>query len=339
MARQHPTRLHRLIPGGLVLGLGLLSTCLLGLQHAAPPLPAQAAQAALVIPATQPAPAAPASLAGPAPPATPATSAALSSPPALANLDFAAGEVGQAPPGWILSQSSREHGYTVTTAADSPGGGRSARLAAPAHDAGTPQPPGILTSSFDATPYRGKAVRFRAAVKTAGAGGPESQAQLWLRIDRPEGRKGFSDNMSDRPIREATWGRYEIVGPVAADATRVNLGLLVEGGASASLAAASFDVLGDAVAPEPARPLDDRRLDNLVAFTRLLGYVRYFHPSDQAAAADWNRLAMAAIPSVERAAGPAELARALETLGWTRHLEGDYDEAIARWNEATTLWN
>jgi C-terminal processing protease CtpA/Prc len=53
-------------------------------------------------------------------------------------------------------------------------------------------------------------------------------------------------------------------------------------------------------------------LDNLVAFTRLLGYVRYFHPSDQAAEADWDRIAIAGARAAETAAGPEELARALE---------------------------
>jgi C-terminal processing protease CtpA/Prc len=67
-------------------------------------------------------------------------------------------------------------------------------------------------------------------------------------------------------------------------------------------------------AQEPARPLTERGLENLVAFTRLLGYVRHFHPSDQAAAADWDGLALAGVKAVEGAAGPTELARALEEV-------------------------
>ena len=65
---------------------------------------------------------------------------------------------------------------------------------------------------------------------------------------------------------------------------------------------------------EPARPLDARGLDNLVAFTRLLGYVRFFHPSDQAAGADWEKLALAGVQAAEKPRNPAELARALEDL-------------------------
>jgi hypothetical protein len=52
-------------------------------------------------------------------------------------------------------------------------------------------------------------------------------------------------------------------------------------------------------------------LENLVALTRLLGYVRYFHPTDQAASADWEAVAADAIPAVEAARTPQELARVL----------------------------
>lgn len=53
-------------------------------------------------------------------------------------------------------------------------------------------------------------------------------------------------------------------------------------------------------------------IDNLAAFTRLLSLVRFFHPSDQAAAADWNRVAVAGVKAVEGAEDPESLARALE---------------------------
>ncbi len=58
--------------------------------------------------------------------------------------------------------------------------------------------------------------------------------------------------------------------------------------------------------------LAGRGADNLTAFARLLAYIRFFHPSDEAAAADWNRVALAGISAVEEAPDPASLARALE---------------------------
>lgn len=38
-----------------------------------------------------------------------------------------------------------------------------------------------------------------------------------------------------------------------------------------------------------ARPLDERGVENLVALTRLMGAVRYFHPSDEVLALGWDR--------------------------------------------------
>jgi len=53
---------------------------------------------------------------------------------------------------------------------------------------------------------------------------------------------------------------------------------------------------------------------NAVAFKRLLGYVRHFHPSDQAATADWDRFAIEGMRRVEPCEGPEQLANALGAL-------------------------
>ena len=168
--------------------------------------------------------------------------------------------------------------------------------------------------SFDATPYRGRRIRFRAAVRAdvAGAG---NRAQLWLRVDRKGANTGFFDNMQDRPIVEASWRDYQIVGDVAEDAEGISLGLMLLGNGRAWLDAVRFEIVGKiGEGDEPARPLEGRGLDNLVAFARLLGYVRYFHPSDQAAATDWDRFAIDGVRAVEGAKDPDALARVLERL-------------------------
>jgi len=77
--------------------------------------------------------------------------------------------------------------------------------------------------------------------------------------------------------------------------------------------AAAFAATGDV----PPRPLTSQGLTNLTALTRLIGYVRFFHPSDQTAGlanADWDALAMAGVERVEAARDPRELAGALSDL-------------------------
>jgi C-terminal processing protease CtpA/Prc len=51
-----------------------------------------------------------------------------------------------------------------------------------------------------------------------------------------------------------------------------------------------------------------------VAFTRLFGYVRYFHPSDSASHTDWHAFAIRAIPLVENAREADDLTRVLNRL-------------------------
>ena len=63
-----------------------------------------------------------------------------------------------------------------------------------------------------------------------------------------------------------------------------------------------------------AQPLDERTLENLVAFTRTTGYVRYFHPAAAVERTRWDAFTAAAIPEVERARTPRELAAVLARL-------------------------
>jgi hypothetical protein len=78
---------------------------------------------------------------------------------------------------------------------------------------------------------------------------------------------------------------------------------------SAAVALLAFLLLGAGEAPQA---LTGRQLDNLEAFTRLLSLVRFFHPSDAVAKADWNRVAVAGVSAVRDAADPGELASRLE---------------------------
>ncbi len=55
-------------------------------------------------------------------------------------------------------------------------------------------------------------------------------------------------------------------------------------------------------------------LEELHAFARLYGYVRFFHPSDEGAAVDWNAFAVHGVQQVTAATTRAELAATLETI-------------------------
>ena len=55
-------------------------------------------------------------------------------------------------------------------------------------------------------------------------------------------------------------------------------------------------------------------VENLRAFAKLYGYVRYFHPSDEASAVDWERFVIYGVREVEDAPSPEVLKEKLETL-------------------------
>jgi C-terminal processing protease CtpA/Prc len=233
-------------------------------------------------------------------------------PASLRNPGFEEGTAGGFPPGWGGSRLTSGGGYAIQTVEEQPARGNRCVQMALVGDRPPDQRFGNLLQSIDAVPFRGKRVRFRAAVRAQVEEG-QGQAQLWMRVDRASSLPGFFDNMDDRPITSPRWGWYEIVGDVAADAEKIYVGMILSGGGKAWLDSASFEVLSDAgFGNEPPRPLAESATENLVAFTRLLAYLRFFHPSDQAAKARWQDWALAGIPLAEGAETPQELAATLE---------------------------
>jgi len=134
---------------------------------------------------------------------------------------------------------------------------------------------GNLVQSLETQPYLHKRIRFRAAVRTQPSA-PESCAQLWLRIDCPEGRCGFFDNMADRPIRSTQWRAYEIIADVPKDAEKILIGMIVNGPGQVWLDDASLTVLGPAGSPAPGM----KRLLEGVALVAVKDFMRLENSGD-----------------------------------------------------------
>lgn len=157
----------------------------------------------------------------------------------LANAGFEEGAAGEAAPGWYFhARLGATHALVGEGALE---GGQCALI-----DAREATGDGFcnLMQSLDATPWRGKRLRYRVAVKTADLVA-DGGAQLWMRVDGPNDRGGMAqvrafDNMGDRPIRAADWQHYEIVLDVAGDSEAIALGALVLGNGRVWIDAASF---------------------------------------------------------------------------------------------------
>lgn len=248
--------------------------------------------------------------AGPVAPTSPVP-APTPRPTALVNSRFEDGALGEIPQGWVLSASAREAGFRSELAEEPARPGRRCAVIFRESGAGAF---GNLMQNLDATPLRGKRIRLKTMLRVEASGTPAARGQLWLRVDRPNKLMGFFDNRGDRPVAGDTWRPAVIVGDVAPDAEMLALGVMLsQGNGKVWVRPFSLEVLGETPAHphDGPKPLTDRGLSNLQAFARALNYVRFFHPSQEAAQADWDRLVQEGIRAVESAATPAELASRL----------------------------
>jgi hypothetical protein len=150
---------------------------------------------------------------------------------------------------------------------------------------------------------------------------PTSPLQMWLRIDTaaPPGGQPvnlYLDTMDDRPITRQDWQHYEIVADVPQTAGRIAFGAFLTGIGKAWIDDASLETVTRVEPPAAERPraITRRGLVNLLALARLTGYVRHFHPSDEAAATDWDVFVISAVRAVESAPDGAALTQRLAEL-------------------------
>lgn len=211
------------------------------------------------------------------------------------------------PAGWTAGPSN-----IIALDTDRPHAGRASLRVRWKTGAYSPLQTGGASRNLDAAAYRGKRIKLKAAVRFSGQRG---DAGLYLGAQRPGPAPGPVDRMAGRRITGADWSTYEATISVPDDATGIRIGIELTPYTSAWIDDVTLTVIGPAVvANDPPKPLTDRALRNLEAFARLYGYVRFFHPSDEAASADWDRVALAGVQHVEGARSDRELAQALREV-------------------------
>lgn len=158
-----------------------------------------------------------------------------------ANAGFEQGQPGEAPEHWFVP---RIPGYHVLVSDEDPKSGK--QCVTIKRGTERPGPFANVMQKIDAAAFRGKRVRYRAAVRTA-IDGQEGRAQLWLRVDRArekgQRRMGFFDNMGNRPIRRKDWEYYEIVGDISDDAETINVGMILAGSGQAWMDDTSLEIV------------------------------------------------------------------------------------------------
>jgi len=156
------------------------------------------------------------------------------------NLNFSEGVPGRVPPGWMVPSLPKDANYLAELRRD--GCRSSIGCVVVLVPANAPGPFSQLMQSFTAGPYRGATVRLRGWLRID-ASRPDDRAQMWLSIDRENHRRGFFDNMEDRPVRSAEWTRCEITGKVDDDATFIDIGIMSTGSGRVWADDVSFEVI------------------------------------------------------------------------------------------------
>ncbi len=174
-------------------------------------------------------------------------------------------------------------------------------------------PFGNVMRRISAMAYGGMRVTLTAKIKVVGAG----RGQMWFRVDRKGGQAGAFDNMNDRPIIEGDWQVARIEQNVDTDAEFINIGFMSTGGsATLYIDDVRLSATGEAVAAQqasPPRPFTPRGVENLVAAAKLMSYVRFFHPSDQAVGvSSWEHFTVDLIERCESAKNAEQLTIILE---------------------------
>jgi erythromycin esterase len=157
------------------------------------------------------------------------------------NLDFEESEAGERPAGWFVSEAVGRHGFDIVTTDERPHSGKRSvvirRVSGDYH--------GELVGSFvqrlDATPYRGKKIRLRAAARADLSG---SDNRAWLRLAVASNDFGPPDEGFDKyAITSPEWNTYEISADVPQDAVTISYGVFMTGVGYAWLDSVSVDVL------------------------------------------------------------------------------------------------
>ena len=221
-------------------------------------------------------------------PATPARlpTNSLPAPWLLTTPDFVARLVEGPKPGTIaieLAKPTSKNDATLPVGGKKPGADpAAASKVKPPEDS----PFGNVLISLPAAELAGRTIRFTADVRVNESA---NHAQLWMRVDRRSGEKGFFDNMDDRPIKPGKFKPYTITAQIDDDAKTITLGCMLFGppGATVLMASPRVRVVVDGESGnKPAAPLSVSGRANLIAAGKLVASLRYFHPDSRCEQAD-----------------------------------------------------
>lgn len=208
------------------------------------------------------------------------------------NLDFELGDIGTLPKGWTVPRYADQLGYSAFLTDETPlKNYLCLKLICPGeYKEGIY---GSVMQSIDAKPFRGKTIRFRAAVR-AQIFSPRGSAHLWIRERFAENEEtGLFEYNPNQPIVLQNWNYYEVIGKISTNADIINFGLLLFGTGEAYIDDASFEIIDEKKTNyEHSNPLTLQELRNIIQFAKVFSLIRYFYPSESALKIKWDNFAL-----------------------------------------------
>gem|GEM_PF-3598174 len=214
-------------------------------------------------------------------------------------------EVGSIPKNWYAPDFTKKTGYSFSVSKENQN-----NIITISNTKGEYTDYGILLQSFPAKIYHNKRVRFSGDIKIEGD--ENSFANLYISYSI-----GDADRVTELvnvPKGTKGWTNYKVSTSIPDFAQNITVGVYFVGKGMAHFDNVDLLMLGQIkdgnVGPFPVY---EKEMDNIMAFMRMYGYIRYFHPSDQSIGIDWERFVINGIDYVEKVEKPIELANALET--------------------------
>jgi len=228
---------------------------------------------------------------------------------ALVNPGFEGAPDGALPEGWTAMTQGGAGFEIASETGDAPEGESCITIRCTLAQT-TPRNWTAFQQEIAADALRGKRVRLAASVRAEGAE-PWGGAGLWIQINAADGSVLFLDNMRNRLLKGSEWTACALDADVPAGAATISLGGLLLGAGRAWFDAFTLDLVGDSPDAAPPAPLSDRGAANLAALARLVGVVRFFHPSPQSRGLDWDDFTSRAARYIEPAESAEDLAARL----------------------------
>ncbi len=196
---------------------------------------------------------------------------------------------------------------------------------------------GVATTTFPVSDARGKHLLFTGWIKTEGI--TNGYAGLWWRNDSKEQNKSLGfDNMYGRgPAGTSTWTKYSIEMDIDSATQAIKFGVLLPGNGAAWFDNLQIELDGKIYEQKTpkifvptienvtrdlstaqklfqAGEANSHSVQNLRAFAKIYGYVRFFHPSDEASKIDWDKFALYGADKIKYAKDDKELKETLRQL-------------------------